>query len=101
MRLLSAGSLLEASIVALSRAGDDGVRRLDATLAGLGVDVVSVTAAQVFLARAAFTRYGEGRHRAALNFGDCFSYALAKERGEPLLFVGNDFSQTDVPAAPY
>ena len=54
---------------------------------------------QAELARRAFSRYGKGRHRAGLNFGDCFSYALAKGAGVPLLFKGNDFSHTDLESA--
>jgi len=60
-----------------------------------------VTLSQALLARQAFLAFGKGRHPAALNFGDCFSYALAKERGEPLLFVGDDFTRTDIKAAAY
>lgn len=101
IRLVSAGTLLEAGIVALSRGQSAGVRLLDGTIASLDVTAIPVTVEQVALARAAFAEYGKGRHPAALNFGDCFSYALAKERGEPLLFIGHDFSQTDLDAAPY
>ncbi|GJG85569.1 ribonuclease VapC [Gemmatimonadetes bacterium T265] len=97
----SAVALVEASMVLLGRRGEDGARELDALLDGLGIVVAPATRATAVLARNAFDRYGKGRHPAALNFGDCFSYALAKERGEPLLFVGNDFSRTDVAVAPY
>ena len=62
------------------------------------VEVVPVTRRQAELARAAYRAFGKGNHRAALNFGDCFAYALAKESGEPLLFKGSDFSRTDVVA---
>ena len=62
----------------------------------LGVWIVPFDSAQALIAREAFRYYGKGRHPAALNFGDCFSYALAKHRNEPLLFEGEDFSQTDV-----
>ena len=65
----------------------------------LGVIVAPFTAEQVGMARRAFGEFGKGRQPAALNFGDCFSYALAVERGEPLLFVGEDFARTDVVAA--
>jgi ribonuclease VapC len=59
------------------------------------------TERQAFLARQAFSDYGKGRHPAGLSFGDCFSYALAKATGEPLLFRGDDFRKTDViPALP-
>ena len=62
---------------------------------------VSVPIEQVAVARTAFAESGKGRHPAALNFGHCFSYALAVERGEPLLFGSNDFARTNVAAAPY
>jgi ribonuclease VapC len=61
--------------------------------------VASVDADQVEIARAAFRKYGKGRHTAGLNFGDCFSYALAKASGQPLLFKGDDFARTDIRAA--
>lgn len=98
---LSAVALVEASMVLLSRRAADGVRELDVLVDGLGIAVAPVTRTTALLARNAFDEYGKGRHRAALNFGDCFSYALAIERGEPLLFVGNDFAHTTVDAAPY
>jgi ribonuclease VapC len=59
-----------------------------------------VTAEQADLALDAYQRYGKGRHRAGLNFGDCFAYALCKATGQPLLFKGQDFSQTDIAAVP-
>ncbi len=62
-------------------------------------EIVAVTADQARVARTAYQLYGRGRHPAALNYGDCFSYALAKVTGEPLLFKGNDFSQTDIKPA--
>ena len=58
-----------------------------------------VTLLQAQLAREAYRDFGKGRHRAGLNFGDCFAYALAKEKGETLLFKGNDFSHTDIEPA--
>ncbi len=69
---------------------------LDAFLAEADVVVEPVSVGQGRLARRAFERFGRGRHRARLNLGDCFAYALAKERGEPLLFKGDDFTHTDV-----
>ena len=65
------------------------------------ISIEPVTIAQARLAREAYRDYGKGRHRAGLNFGDCFAYALAKELGEPLLFKGNDFRETDVEVAEY
>jgi ribonuclease VapC len=79
-----------------ARFGLEAVRELGAFLERAGTVVEPVDAAQVRQARLAFSRYGRGRHRAALNFGDCFAYALAVTRGEPLLFKGDDFSDTDV-----
>jgi len=100
-RMLSAANLVETGIVMQVRRGDDAVRDLDLLLAKLKIDVVSVSANQAELARDAFHRFGRGRYPARLNFGDCFAYALAKESTTPLLFKGNDFSQTDIAVAPY
>lgn len=95
-RLVSAASLVETSIVVEARRGEAAGRELDLLLRRIGADVVSVTGDQAELARAAWRRYGKGRHPANLNFGDCFAYALARHAGEPLLFTGNDFTYTDV-----
>jgi ribonuclease VapC len=62
------------------------------------VQVVPVDSEQVEIARSAWRRYGKGRHAAGLNFGDCFAYALAAASGEPLLFAGEDFTRTGIPA---
>jgi ribonuclease VapC len=97
--LISAGTLLEASIVVQSKLGEDGLTDLDELLATAGVRCVAVDLAQVHAARDAFARYGKGRNAAGLNFGDCFAYALAKVAGVPLLFKGDDFAQTDVVVA--
>lgn len=96
VRLMSAATLLETSIVIESRYGEPGGRELYLWLHRAGVDVVAVDAEQAEIARSAYRRYGKERHRAALNYGDCFSYALAVASGEPLLFKGDDFTQTDV-----
>jgi len=96
LRLLSAATLLEASIVIEARKGDAGGRELDLLLYRAGVDVVDVDRNQAEIARRAWRRFGKGRHAAALNYGDCFAYALAKSRDLPLLFLGDDFTQTDV-----
>jgi len=74
---------------------------VDRLVASLMLQVEPFTAEQAMLAREAFLRFGKGRHAARLNFGDCIAYALAKERGEPLLFKGDDFSKTDIEAARY
>ena len=98
---LSAATLVETGIVTHGRLGDDGTHRLDMLLLDLNVEVLPLTALHAFHARDAFRRYGKGRHPARLNLGDCFSYALAKALDEPLLFVGDDFSQTDITAVAY
>jgi ribonuclease VapC len=98
-RLVSAFSALEAAIVILSRKGPAGTRELDLLLHSAGVTIVSFEADQALLARAAYEKYGKGYHPAALNLGDCCSYALSRSSGEPLLFKGNDFSRTDIGVA--
>jgi ribonuclease VapC len=95
-RLLSAASLLEASIVIETRKGDEGARDLDLLIYRAGIEIVPVDAGQAEIARVAWRRYGKGRHTASLNYGDCFSYALAKASGSALLYKGADFSQTDL-----
>jgi ribonuclease VapC len=95
-RLMSAASILETSIVVESRFGEAGGREFDLLLYKAQIEIVAVTPEQVDIARHAYRTYGKGRHPAGLNFGDCFAYALCKMSGEPLLFKGNDFSQTDV-----
>ena len=99
-RLLSAASLLEASIVIESRKGEAAGRELDLLIYRAAIEVVAVDQDQVEIARIAWRRYGKGRHPAGLNYSDCFSYALARSRGLPLLFQGEDFSRTDIDAVP-
>jgi ribonuclease VapC len=82
-----------------TRYGSEGLRDLDSLLARASIELVPVDAEQARLARLAYGRFGKGRHAAGLDFGDCFSYALARFRGEPLLFKGDDFSKTDLVAA--
>lgn len=96
IRLISAATLLEATIVVETRRGDDGARELELWLGRLRCEVIPLTQEQSDIARDAWRRYGKGRHPAGLNFGDCFSYALAKQSGERLLYKGNDFAQTDL-----
>ena len=96
---LSAVTFVEASIVMTRYHDAAGPAAVDQWLDEHGVTTEAVTAAQAAIARTAFLRFGKGRHPAALNFGDCFSYALARERDEPLLFVGDDFARTDLRAA--
>ncbi len=98
VRLLSAANLLECALVVEARRGELAGRELDLLLHRACVDTVSVTADHVEIARQAWRRYGKGRHAAALNFGDCFAYALARSSGEALLYVGEDFARTDVPS---
>ena len=96
VRLISAATVLEATMVIETRLGDAGGREFDLWLFRIGAEIVPVDADQVDAARRAWRRYGKGRHAAALNYGDCFSYALAVTRGEPLLFKGDDFTKTDI-----
>jgi ribonuclease VapC len=96
MRLVSAATVLEATMVIETRLGEAGGREFDLWMLKIRAEIVPVDAEQVDVARRAWRRYGKGRHAAALNYGDCFSYALAITRGEPLLFKGVDFARTDV-----
>ena len=95
VRLISAANLLEAGIVIDSQAGPSAGRRLDAFVERAGIGVEPVTEAQVRIARQAYLDFGRG-NPAALNFGDCFAYALAKSTGEAMLFKGDDVARTDV-----
>jgi ribonuclease VapC len=97
--LMSAATLLESSIVMYWRGGDHGIEDLDDLLLSAGIRIAAVDVAQAHAARDAWLRYGKGRSPAGLNFGDCFSYALAKTTGRPLLFKGDDFALTDVTPA--
>jgi ribonuclease VapC len=94
--LMSTASYLETAIVIESRFGEPGGRELDLWLHRAAVDLVAVHPDQAEAARVAYREFGKGRHPACLNYGDCFSYALAKISGEPLLFKGDDFGRTDV-----
>ena len=95
-RLLSAANALETAIVVESRRGEAAGRELDLFLHRTKIEIVAVDAEQFPIARFAWRKFGKGRHPAALNFGDCFAYALAKVSGEPLLAKGEDFSRTDI-----
>ncbi len=98
--LLSSVSLLETSMVLAGRTGHaDRWLELDDFVDRAGIEVVAQDAGLADTARRAFLHYGKGRHPAALNLGDCASYALARERNLPILFKGNDFAQTDLAAA--
>lgn len=96
---IAAPTYVEASVVIEARLGAEGLRRLDRFLEIAAVEVEGFDTAQAKVARDGYSRFGKGRHPAGLNLGDCFSYALARVMGEPLLFKGQDFSQTDVAAA--
>ncbi len=98
-RLVGAPTMLEASMVVLSRTGEGRLQDLRDFCTRGAVETVPFGPEHVELAVDAFRRFGKGRHPAGLNFGDCFSYALAKATGEPLLFKGDDFSQTDIKRA--
>lgn len=93
--IISAGTLAETLIVAGRRNVAEEAARL---IEGLGLKIISVTPASARRAADAYTRWGKGVHSAGLNFGDCFAYEVAREHACPLLFVGEDFSQTDVAA---
>jgi ribonuclease VapC len=93
---LSVANFLELFMVIEGQLGSDASRQADAFLRRAGVVIEPVTIEHGLLARQAFLDFGKGRHKAGLNFGDCFAYALAKATGEPLLFKGDDFARTDV-----
>lgn len=96
VRLISAATVLEAAIVIEARLGEAAGRELDLWFHKADVEIVAVDARQAEIARRAWRQYGKGRHPAGLDYGDCFSYALAAIRREPLLFKGEDFSKTDI-----
>jgi ribonuclease VapC len=96
---VSVASFVELSMVVESQLGPEAGRQVDTLFRRTGIVIEPVTVEHGHLARQAFLDYGKRRHKAGLNFGDCFSYALAKATGEPLLFKGNDFNQTDIKSA--
>jgi ribonuclease VapC len=95
-RKMSAGTYLETAIVVEQRGRTAGAENFDRLIEAAQIDIVPFDAAQARIAREAYRRFGRGNHRAGLNFGDCFAYALSKHSGEPLLFKGADFARTDV-----
>jgi ribonuclease VapC len=97
---VGAPTLVETGIVLTARIGLVGKSLLARLLDESGVDVVDLRREHWTVAVDAFVRYGKGRHPAALNFGDCLTYAIARVTAEPLLCVGGDFSQTDLPLVP-
>ncbi len=96
---MSVASFVETAIVADSHAGPGGGRDLDAFIRHARILIEPVTEEQAHIARQAYADFGRGKHKAGLNFGDCFAYALARVTGEPLLFKGQDFRRTDVESA--
>jgi ribonuclease VapC len=99
-RIMSAMSLLETSLVmAGGKEGPDSWEKLDSLVSEARIEIVPFDAEQARLARAAFLKYGKGRHAAGLNFGDCAAYALAKSKRAPLLYKGADFAKTDIVSA--
>ncbi|TIQ37082.1 MAG: type II toxin-antitoxin system VapC family toxin [Mesorhizobium sp.] len=99
IRLVPATCVLEARMVLVSRRGEHALAEIDLWLRKVEADIIPVDSELVDLATRAWLTYGKGRHRAALNFADCLSYALAKRADEALLFIDKDFAQTDVVAA--
>jgi ribonuclease VapC len=96
---ISVATYVELSMVIERQLGAEGMRQAEAFFRRADIVIEPVTVEHGYLARQAFLDFGKGRHKAGLNFGDCFSYALAKATGEALLFKGDDFSRTDVRAA--
>ena len=99
IRLVPATCVLEARMVLVSRRGEHALAEIDLWLKKIEAAIIAVAADLVDLATQGWLTYGKGRHPAALNFADCISYALSKRADEPLLFIGNDFAQTDIEAA--
>jgi ribonuclease VapC len=95
---ISAVNFVELSMVLEGQIGGDAVQQADMFFRRARIAIEPVTVEHAYVARQAFHDFGKGRHKAGLNFGDCFAYALAKTTAEPLLFKGRDFSQTDVAA---
>jgi ribonuclease VapC len=96
---LSAATFVETAIVVEAQTKNNGGRQLDAFIRRAGITIEPVTEEQAHIARQAFIDFGKGRHPAGLNYGDCFSYALAKATREPLLFKSKDFAKTDLSTA--
>ena len=96
---ISAANFVELSIVIEGQFGAEVLRQCEALFRGAAIVIEPVTVEQAHTARQAFHDFGKGRHPAALNYGDCFAYALAKSSGEPLLFKGEDFKKTDILSA--
>jgi ribonuclease VapC len=100
-RRVSAVNYVEAAVVIESGGDPVASRRFDDFFRASNVTIEAVTTRQAQLAREAYRDFGRGRHKARLNLGDCFAYALAKDLDEPLLFKGSDFEHTDIEPAEY
>jgi ribonuclease VapC len=96
---ISAANFVEVAIVVEAQTKATGSRQFDAFFRRAGIIIEPVTEEQAYIARQAYTDFGKGRHKAGLNFGDCFACALAKTTGETLLFKGGDFKKTDIASA--
>ena len=94
-RIISTATLLETHIVLESRVGPSAKSKLDQFIDAAAIESIAFDSVQLEIARSAFSSYGKGRHPARLNFGDCFTYALAKVSGEPIFAKGDDFKRTD------
>lgn len=95
-RIMSTGNWLEAALVITARQGESGMAEFRTLIEKIQPEIVALDIVQMDLAYQAWRTFGKGRHRAGLNFGDCFAYALAQCRHEPLLFKGDDFTHTDI-----
>lgn len=95
-RRMSAANFLEAAINVDAHGDPEASRQLDHFVRQAAIEIVPVTLEHAQIARQAYLDFGKGRHKAALNFGDCFAYALVRATGEPLLFKGSDFPNTDI-----
>lgn len=98
-RIMSSVSFLESTIALFAKRGEGALAELDEWIEAADIEVVPFTAEHARTARRAYVVYGKRSHPAALNFGDCAAYALAVTEGEPLLYKGHDFAQTDVEPA--
>lgn len=96
VRVASAATIVETSLVVLARQGEPGLVELRAFIDIAGIEIAPFNDEQAVVAIDAFRRFGKGRHPASLNLGDCFSYSLARILDQPLLFKGNDFIHTDI-----
>ena len=95
-KFMSVANVLEVSILLQDKRNKSSTKKLNRLLEEIGIQLCAVNIKHYNIAAKAYQKYGKGNHKAALNFGDCFAYALAKEKGLPLLYKGNDFSKTDI-----